>query len=435
MKTTFLLRVICLSTCMFLLLLKARAQDSHLTPASERIKAGFTQQGYEPQLITAWAKDNEIVWEPQWDALFSVQVEGKKNRLVPLLPILQSRDTHKPLAFKLVGARRYLAIAGEGDSAIYQFLTLIYDDKKNQVQADNSKFLATFNGTSLRQTIGKIYVAVNTYANGQRQTVVNKPGLPNTTSTPLGKTTGVICDFEYTCYWSAYCSFDNTTYGTITTSTSFCVNPFTPAGACFSPRWTLTQSESRYDCHFDNANFNPDWIGPVPRNRPCPGDPLVVMNIAASSPGTPGNIRGGTFGSDVRTVKGKKSGHEGTDIEATPGTPVYTGVAGEVIEIKSSFAPGEYKAHSYGNYVYVHNVDGTYSKYNHLDGIGAGLVVGSKLNRGVQIGISGSTGNAAHVIHKHLHIQMFDSSRKPIDPQPHLGTPMNMRTGKGIRPC
>ncbi|RZJ87304.1 MAG: M23 family metallopeptidase, partial [Hymenobacter sp.] len=200
----------------------------------------------------------------------------------------------------------------------------------------------------------------------------------------------------------------------------------------------LTGSDSQQECTYDTPDMNPDWgPGPVPANRPCPGDPLVVMNIAASGK-TGANLRGGTYGPATRSrTDGSPKPHWGLDLAAEPGTPVYSGIAGEVIGIESNFAPGHYKQDSYGNYVYIKNVDGTYSKYNHLDGIAAGLHVGSQINAGVQIGISGTTGNAASkdVFNKHVDLQMFDSSRRRIDPQPHVGTSFDAKTGKGRRPC
>jgi len=67
----------------------------------------------------------------------------------------------------------------------------------------------------------------------------------------------------------------------------------------------------------------------------------------------------------------------------------------------------------------------------------AGLVKGKSVNQGAQIGISGTTGNAAFksVINKHVHLQMYDANLKPIDPQPHMSTKFDMATGKGRRPC
>ncbi|MBH8567326.1 M23 family metallopeptidase [Microvirga sp. STS02] len=436
MKIKSTSRAIFICACTLFLLPKAGAQDVKPAGSSESLRAGFVQQGYTPQLVTAWSKERELQWEPQWDAVFTTKIEGKTVRLVPLAATLQSKNTHEVVPFKFVGGRRYLLIAGEGDATTYQFFTLGYDEKKYKLPDDNSTLLQDYNGVILRQAVGKSYVAVSTYEKGHRLAITNKPIAGNPALPTANKTLGVTCEDVYTCYWSYYCNMDGVVYGTVTTGTGFCSSPFAQAGPCFTSIWEPVGSDSYQDCHYDNADFIPDWgPGPVPTNRPCPGDPLATMNIAASSAGNPGNIRGGTFGPDVRTVKGKKSGHEGIDLEAEPGTPVFAGIAGEVIDIRSSFAPGEYRAHSYGNYVYVHNVDGTYSKYNHLDGIAAGLTIGSTLNRGVQLGISGSTGNAAQVIHKHVHLQMFDSSRRPIDPQPHLGTPMDKKTGKGRRPC
>ena len=444
MKTSLLLKAVCACTCVLLLSPKARAQNTPLPPASESFKADFLQQGYQAKLITTWSKDNELAWEPQWSNLFTAPVEGQNVRLVPLLPILQSKSTHNPVKFKLVGVRRYLLIAGEGSAASYQFLILTYDDKKNLVLESDAKFLAAFDGTMLRQTIGSNHIASGTYEKGKRQVVVDSLKLGKAKLPSAARTSGVICEDIYTCYWSGYCSLDGVTYGTMTSDKVGCSAPFMHVGMCYGVPWQLTESSSYQDCSYSNADVMPDWgPGPIPTDRPCPGDPLVAMNIAPSNDVGPyGNIRGGTFGSDVRTTKDKagiyhKTGHEGVDIEAVPGTPVYAGIAGVVVGVETNFAPGKYKKRSYGNYVYIHNVDGTYSKYNHLDGVTSGLANGDEINRGARIGTSGTTGNAADpgVTHKHLHLQMFNSAGRPIDPMPYLGTPMDRKTGKGRRPC
>ena len=437
MKANLLLRILCVCACTLLSLLETKAQDGRPALGLERIKKGFMQQQHEQRLINAWTQNNELVWVPQWDALFSAQVESKEVQLVPLLPQLQSKDTHKVSRFKLLGARRYLVVpSGFENDTTYQFLTLTYDEK-NQVQKDGLEFLMTFSGQLLRQAISSEYVSVRTYRNGRRWIKESKQSSSNSITTPpLSSVT--TCKEIYTCYWSAHCTHDGITYGTITVNEGGCSNPFASAGACFAMHWSLTQQDVYLDCRYENPDYDPGF-GPIPLSmRPCPGDPLAAMEIAGSGPGTPGNIRGGTFGPDVRRnpdLTPKK--HEGVDLIAPPGTPIYAATSGVVIRIQSSYAPGTFGDRGYGNYVYIRNIDGTSSKYNHLDGVITGLTEGSVVNAGARNGTAGSTGNAAYksVLRKHLHLQMFDSRGKPIDPLPYLRTPLDKKTGKGMRPC
>ena len=168
---------------------------------------------------------------------------------------------------------------------------------------------------------------------------------------------------------------------------------------------------------------------------PCPGDPTPSPSIA---PSAGWNYEGGTYG--MTRVKGTKF-HDGIDIKAEPGTIIYSMYDGEVVAIKKSMAPGEYKEGSYGNFImiksYINN-EIVYLKFNHLDGVNKNLNVGQTVKQGDPIGISGTTGNAASQKTKvipHVHIQAKNSQKKSINPEPYLSTKFNHKTGKGTSPC
>ena len=137
--------------------------------------------------------------------------------------------------------------------------------------------------------------------------------------------------------------------------------------------------------------------------QPCPGDPLKFMSIAPSSAG---NYRGGTYGN---TRSGGTQFHDGVDIASPRNANLYSMYDGTVTDMRKSFLPGQYGRKSYGNYITIKSVingNTVYLKYNHLEFVSSGLMIGSALAQGAYMGITGNTGNAAKPgIIPHVHIQ------------------------------
>jgi murein DD-endopeptidase MepM/ murein hydrolase activator NlpD len=199
------------------------------------------------------------------------------------------------------------------------------------------------------------------------------------------------------------------------------INPMFPygyPGVTLAPGWSLTMQYNQRD-----------------PNKPCPGDPFPNPVIA---PTGPGKFIGGTFGYTRTNADGTSKFHDGLDLSVVPSTPLYAMYPGEVTMVKNSFAPGEYKANSYGNYVEIRSILGgeiIYLKYNHLDAVASGMTVGTQVAQGQQIGETGTTGNAAYVLFPHLHIQAKDEERNKIDPEQFLRTKLDKSTGAGTNPC
>lgn len=161
--------------------------------------------------------------------------------------------------------------------------------------------------------------------------------------------------------------------------------------------------------------------------KPCPGDP--IENVEIVKPGASG-LKGGTFGctrfNSTKTcggVKGKKK-HDGMDIKADVNTPTFSMYDGEVSQIRNSFSPGQYLYGSYGNFVITKstiNGQTVFMKYNHLNQV---LVsVGDKVKAGQIIGMNGNTGNAAAKgVTPHIHLQVFNTAWKSINPIDFLKT-------------
>lgn len=211
-----------------------------------------------------------------------------------------------------------------------------------------------------------------------------------------------------------------------------------PDGNAYFDRWTGDFNGRGEILEFlvnrdvtSTAYFAPKIGDPVdpydPVNRPCfskatkVGNPLNNMSIA--SPGWSG-LRGGTFGY-VRN--GGERFHNGLDLFAEEGTPVYAMIDGVISNSNYTINQPDKKAEDYpngyrgdknsaGNRVYV---EGRYDGQDVIIGychLQAGTPVainprtgkmfkpGDAIYRGELLGYTGRTGNAYNVTNKHLHL-------------------------------
>lgn len=211
-----------------------------------------------------------------------------------------------------------------------------------------------------------------------------------------------------------------------------------PDGDAYFDRWTGDFNGRGEILEFlvnrdvtSTAYFAPKIGDPVdpydPVNRPCfskatkVGNPLNNMSIA--SPGWSG-LRGGTFGY-VRN--GGERFHNGLNLFAEEGTPVYAMIDGVISNSNYTINQPDKKAEDYpngyrgdknsaGNRVYV---EGRYDGQDVIIGychLQAGTPVainprtgkmfkpGDAIYRGELLGYTGRTGNAYNVTNKHLHL-------------------------------
>lgn len=109
------------------------------------------------------------------------------------------------------------------------------------------------------------------------------------------------------------------------------------------------------------------------------------------------------------------AGHNGIDIGAPNGTPVYATAAGTVVSVG-------FNDNSYGKWVVIKHTDGYFSLYGHLSA--QGVSNGQSVSRGQNIGKVGSTGFATGP-HLHFTIYLPNSLRVGSSPQ---GAPVNPST-------
>ena len=118
-------------------------------------------------------------------------------------------------------------------------------------------------------------------------------------------------------------------------------------------------------------------------------------------------------------VRGGTRQHEALDIPAPRGTPVLSSTNGRVLKLFNSKAGGlmVYAADSTERFILM---------YGHLDAYQPGLADGQPLRRGQQIGIVGTTGNAApNVPHLHFAVARSNDVKQwwkgaPVNPYPLL---------------
>jgi len=110
-------------------------------------------------------------------------------------------------------------------------------------------------------------------------------------------------------------------------------------------------------------------------------------------------------------VRGADRSHEGQDIFAPRGTPVFSATHGYVRRMGSGSALG-------GTTVFVTGAGGRRYYYAHLDRIADGLRVGQEVTTDTVLGFVGNTGNAA-ATPPHLHFGVYQA-RRAIDPLPLL---------------
>lgn len=179
--------------------------------------------------------------------------------------------------------------------------------------------------------------------------------------------------------------------------------------------------------------------------KPCTSNskrvtnPLISMRIAASNVSMAladaddrvyANYYGGTFGQTRTDRDGNPRRHDGLDLYADVGTPVYAAYSGTITKAVSGYGSG-FVANSYGNELRVTTVEGgrTFiAQYAHLQcgspfafnpRTGQPFKEGDRVYHGDLIGYSGRTGNAVDVPNPHLHFGISSGGRW-VDPKPYI---------------
>lgn len=114
-----------------------------------------------------------------------------------------------------------------------------------------------------------------------------------------------------------------------------------------------------------------------------------------------------SFGRRSAPKEGASTEHQGEDIAAPVGTPIYAVLDGTV---QFSAPRG-----NYGNLIIIEHPDGTFTRYAHCDQVF--VAAGQAVTAGQEIATVGKTGN---VTGPHLHFEVRTSSGVAIDPASYL---------------
>ncbi len=129
-------------------------------------------------------------------------------------------------------------------------------------------------------------------------------------------------------------------------------------------------------------------------------------SIPSIRPVEAGRITDG-FGPRTHPTIGVQQFHDGLDIAAPRGTPVYAPADGKVIKVINNFKPNQ----SYGRQVVIDHGNGIQTRYAHLRNIDVRM--GEEVTRFTQIGRVGDTGRSTGP-HLHYEVIVDDKPRNPI---------------------
>lgn len=118
---------------------------------------------------------------------------------------------------------------------------------------------------------------------------------------------------------------------------------------------------------------------------------------------------------DSRTFGGDR-GHEGVDIMAPIGTPIYSATDGRIVS---------YGWNELGGWrISIKTPEGYNLYYAHMSKYASGMGMGAQIKKGQLIGYVGNTGyglaGTSGKFDSHLHVGMYDSNWKPMNPYTHL---------------
>ena len=168
-------------------------------------------------------------------------------------------------------------------------------------------------------------------------------------------------------------------------------------------------------------------------------NPLLGMRIAASNVSMAkadaddsiyANYYGGTFGETRTDLDGNPKRHDGLDLYAEVGTPVYASFSGTVMKAECGYG-SEHVSNSYGNELRIATTEKGKTmvfQFAHLQGgmpfavnprTGQPFKVGDKVFQGDLIGYSGRSGNATDVPNPHLHFGVMAGGKR-VDPKPYI---------------
>ena len=155
----------------------------------------------------------------------------------------------------------------------------------------------------------------------------------------------------------------------------------------------------------------------------------MAVGVRAKSVETNAFTRGGvTLGQSAQpalTVPFQHFGktmfmHDGVDLAAPTGTPIFAASDGTVVSSESNGG--------YGNWIHIEHSERLSTVYGHLSAFSSGIGPGVQVKEGQLIGFVGSTG---HSTGPHLHFEIV-SNGKPVDPLSFPGIRPTQAGAQGV---
>ncbi|WP_237437749.1 M23 family metallopeptidase [Altericroceibacterium endophyticum] len=141
------------------------------------------------------------------------------------------------------------------------------------------------------------------------------------------------------------------------------------------------------------------------RNSPAGEAPSPKISVPSRMPVEGFTLTSG-YGMRNHPVLRKRARHNGVDLAATRGTPVYATADGLIARA--------FRFGSYGNYVQIEHGGDLQTRYAHLQSYT--VHAGERVHKGDLIGYVGSTGRSTG---PHLHYEVRVAG-EPVDPRPYM---------------
>lgn len=129
-----------------------------------------------------------------------------------------------------------------------------------------------------------------------------------------------------------------------------------------------------------------------------------ALHVNLKTPPLPQAVMTSAFGARRHPISGKLKHHNGIDLSAPLGTPIFATADGEIVLKKYN--------RSYGNIVEIQHTRGYVTAYAHMSKFAKNLTVGQSVERGQVIGYVGTTGRSTG---PHLHYEIKLGARN-MDP-------------------
>ena len=134
-----------------------------------------------------------------------------------------------------------------------------------------------------------------------------------------------------------------------------------------------------------------------------------VVHLQRFPTGTPCTYEDSWHAPRGTDAKGNPLYHEGVDIIAKTGTPIYAAFDGTITRMSTSTRGG--------TQLYLTRSDGTYAFHAHLSAYASGIAVGTKVTAGQLVAYVGQTGDAQFSV-AHLHFEVHPGGGAPVNPYP-----------------